>query len=130
MNNVDFHCRRYLDGDSAQAVLLREVEIEPRVKVDCVPKFSYLGDTLGSMGGVEEATRARVRCACSRSYLLSQQLMVHHIVSREKIYRACVQSVLTYGTEIWVMMKAENLHILERTECMMVTLTALSILGG
>ena len=35
------------------------------------------------------------------------------------IYRACVQSVLTYGTEIWVM-KAENLHSLERTGQMMV----------
>ena len=33
-----------------------------------------------------------------------------------KIIRACVQSVLTYGTEIW----AENLHSLERAEPMMV----------
>ena len=51
---------RCLDGDSAQAVLLREIEIEPGVKVDCVPKFCYLIDTLGSDGGVE-AARARVR---------------------------------------------------------------------
>ena len=43
MNNVDFHCRRSLDGDSVQAVVLSEVEIEPRVKVDCVPKFCSLG---------------------------------------------------------------------------------------
>ena len=38
-------------------------EIEPRVKVESVPKFCYLGDTLGSSGGMEKAARARVRCA-------------------------------------------------------------------
>ena len=32
-----------------------------------------------------------------------------------KIYRACVQIMLTYGTETWAM-KAENLHSLKRTE--------------
>ena len=36
-----------------------------------------------------------------------------------KVFRACVQSVLTYGTETWAV-KAENLHSLERAECMMV----------
>ena len=40
-----------------QSVLLKEVVIEPNVK------FCYLGDTLGAGGGVEEAARARVRCA-------------------------------------------------------------------
>ena len=28
------------------------------VKVECVPKFCYLGDTLGSGGGVVEVARA------------------------------------------------------------------------
>ena len=41
-------CHRCLDGDSAQVVLLSEVELEPGVKVECVPKYCYLGDTLGS----------------------------------------------------------------------------------
>ena len=31
-----------------------------------------------------------------------------------KIYKACVQSALTYGTETWAMKKA-NVHSLERT---------------
>ena len=35
---------------------------------------------------------------------------LYHV--KGKIYRACVQSVLTYGTETWAM-KAENLHSLE-----------------
>ena len=54
--DADFRCMRCLDGDSAQVVLLSEVELEPGVKVESVsPKFCYLGDTLGSGGGVVEA---------------------------------------------------------------------------
>ena len=55
----------------------------------------------------------------SRSYLLSWQPMGHHTTKKGKIYRACVQSVVTYGTETWVI-KDGNLHSLERTEWMMV----------
>ena len=55
-----------MDGDSARVVLLSEVELEPGVKVECVPKFCYLSDTLGSGGGVGEAARARVRCAWAK----------------------------------------------------------------
>ena len=41
------------------------------MEVECVPKFCYLGDTLSSSGGLEEAARDRVTCACLslRSYL-------------------------------------------------------------
>ena len=31
------------------------------MKLELVPKFCYLGDTLGVGGGVEEAARARMR---------------------------------------------------------------------
>ena len=41
------------------------------------------------------------------------------ILSCGKIYKAHVQSALTYGIETWAMKKA-NLHSLERTERMMV----------
>ena len=61
----------------------------------CVPKFCYLGDTLG----LEEAARARVRCAWARFKELSPILSARGASYRIKgrIYRACVQSVLTYG---------------------------------
>ena len=119
--DADFRCRRCMDGDSAQVVLLREVELEPGVKVECVPKFCYLGDTLGSGGGVVEAARARVRCAWAKFKELSPILTVRGASYRIKgrIYSACVQSVLIYGTETWAM-KADDLRSLERTERMMV----------
>ena len=61
-SNVYFYCRRCLKGDNGlfHSVVLKEV-----VKLECVPKFCYLGDTLGA-GGVEEAARARVRCAWAK----------------------------------------------------------------
>ena len=37
-SNIDFYCRTYLDGNHGQSVL----------KLECVPKFCYLDDTLGS----------------------------------------------------------------------------------
>ena len=71
--------------------------------------------------GQQEAARARVRCAWAKFKELSPILKArgasYHI--KGKIYKACVQSLLTYGTETWVMKKA-NLHSLERTERMMV----------
>ena len=34
------------------------------MKLECVPKFCYLGDKLGAGGGVDEAARASVRWMC------------------------------------------------------------------
>ena len=94
------------------------------------PKFCYLGDIFGAGGGVEEAARARVRCAWAKfkDYLPSWQPGVHHTTTfytifihiNGKIYKDCVQSALTiYGTETWAIKKA-NLQSPERTERMMV----------
>ena len=122
-SNTDFHCRRCLEGENGlfQSDLLKEVVIEPNVKLECVTKFCYLGDTLGAGGGAEEAARARVRCAWVKFKELSPILTARDALYRikGKIYRACVQSILTYGTETWEM-KIANLQSLERTELMMV----------
>ena len=84
-----------------QSVLVKEVVIEPNVKLECVPKFCYLGDTLGAGGGVDEAARARVRCAWAKFKELLPILTAHGAPHRMKgkIFMAFVQSVLTYGTE-------------------------------
>ena len=71
------------------------VELEPGVEVECVPKFCFLGVTLGSEGGVVEAARARVRCAWAKFKELSPILTVRVASYRIKgrIYSACVQSI-------------------------------------
>ena len=60
-SNIDFHCRRCLESENGlfQSVLLKEAVVEPNVKLECVPKFGYLGDTLGAGGGVEEAAKSQ-----------------------------------------------------------------------
>ena len=99
-SNVDFHCRRCLEDENGlfQSVLLKEFVIEPNVKLECVPEFCYLSDMLGARGGVEEAARARVRCAWAKfkelSPILTARGASYHI--KGKIYKACVQSVLTW----------------------------------
>ena len=109
-----------MEEGPVKTVSQREIEIEPNVKLECLPKF-YLGDTLGAGGGVDEAARARVRCARAKFKELSPILTAcgasYHM--KGKIFRVCVQSVLTYGTETWAM-KAENLHSQERAEHMIV----------
>ena len=45
-SNVDFRCKRCLDEGLVVTVLKREVEIEPNVKLELVPKFWYLGKNL------------------------------------------------------------------------------------
>ena len=94
------------------------------MKLECVSKLCYL--VTHGAGGVEETARARVRCAWAKFKELYPILMArgasYHINIKGKIYRTCVQSVLTYGTETWVMTKKANLQSLERTERMMVRL--------
>ena len=117
-SNVDFYCKRCLEAenDLRQSVLLKEFVVEPNVKLECVPKLCYLGDTICAGGGVEEAARASVKCAWAKfkdiSLILTARIVSYHI--KGKIYRACVQSAFTYGTETWAMKKA-YLQSLEST---------------
>src|SRR5580698_741490 len=58
---------------------------------------------LGAEGGVEAAVRYRVRCAWSKFYELVP-ILTRRGVSlklKGKFYRACVQSVLLYGSDTW-----------------------------
>ena len=73
-------------------------ETEPNVKLECVPKFCYLGDTLGA-GGVDEVARARVQCAWAKfkelSPILTTCVASYHM--KGKIFKAYVQCV-----DVWV----------------------------
>ena len=99
-SNVDFHCKRCWEGENGlfQSVLLKEVVIEPNVKLECVPKFCYLGDTLGMGGGVDEAARARVRCAWAKFKELSPILTARgaSYCMKGRIFKAFVQCI-----DIW-----------------------------
>ena len=65
------------------------------MKLKCVSKFCYLGDTLDDAGGsVEEAARARVRCAWAKFKELSPILTVPGAsYKRQDIQSMCPECV-------------------------------------
>ena len=89
--------------------------------LECVGKFCYLGDMIGSGGGAEDAYSMRVKCAWGKFRELSPILTARRtsLKLKGKVYRTCVQSVMVYGSETWAM-KAEDMQRLERTERMMI----------
>ena len=97
------------------------------MKLECVPKFCYLGDTLGAGGGADKAAielwcDVLVQGAIAHPYSLSLQPVGRgaSYFMNGKMFRACVQSVLTYGIETWAL-KAKNLQSLGRAERMIMS---------
>ena len=66
-----------------------------------VESFCYLRDMIEAGGGVEVTTRARVRYAWTKCRELFPILTARDASQkvREKVYMACVQSVIVYGSE-------------------------------
>ena len=85
-----------------------------------VDTFCYVGDMLSAGGGVEEAVRCRVRCAWGKFNELMPILTMRgtSLKVKGKIYKACVQSVMVYGSETRAM-KTEDKQKSMRTEASM-----------
>ena len=68
--------------------------------------------------GVEEAVRCRVRCAWGKFNELMSILTMRgtSLKVKGKIYKACVQSVMMYGSETGAMKVEEDTQKLKRTE--------------
>ena len=79
------------------------VELDDGSKFECVDKFCYLGDMLSAGGGAEEAAKTRVRSAWGKFNELAPILTKRGASMKLKgrIYDACVQRVLVYGSETW-----------------------------
>ena len=73
--------------------------------LECVDKFCYLGDMIGSDGGAEDASSMRVKYAWGKFRELSPVLTAKRasLKLKGKVYRICVQSVMIYGRETWAM---------------------------
>ena len=116
----EFKCKKCTNGAHVQSSGPAVISLGMDQKLECVGAFRYLGDTIGVGGGAEDASRARVRCAWAKFRELAPILASRGASLRVKgkIYRACVQRVLVYGSETWPM-KSEDLLRLERAERMM-----------
>ena len=83
--------------------------------------FCYLGNMISASGGAELASRMRVRCAWSKFRELSPILTAKgaSLKLKGKVYKACIQSVMIYGSETWAM-RIEDMQRLQRAKRMMV----------
>ena len=73
--------------------------------IEEVEEFCYLGDLLDCEGGVERAGRMRVSAAWRKWREISSLLVNRSMpaVCRERVYDACIRSVMLYGSEGWPM---------------------------
>src|SRR5437867_2853846 len=115
----DFKCRNCSGGGRKVVDGVRQFVLGAREELEVVDKFCYLGDVIGKGGGAEEASRARVRCAWGRDLRGLLTARGASLKVKRKMYRACVQRVLVYGSETWPM-KAVDMRRLVRTENSMV----------
>src|SRR5664279_5084342 len=76
---------------------------------------------IGAGGGAEDASRVRTRCAWLKFRELAPILTSRgaSLAVKGKVYKACVQRVLVYGSETWPI-NVEDMQRLERTEKMRV----------
>jgi len=89
--------------------------------IGIVQSFCYLGDVLQSDGGCDIAVNERVRKGWFKFRELSGVLCNRRLPLGMKgvLYRSCVRTVLTYGSETWPL-KKENEDALVRTERKMI----------
>ena len=112
-----FVCRRCAgvgDGAEEPEEVLCDV-------VETVKGFCYLGDTLNASGGCETAVTSRVRIGWMKLRECGELLRGRRFSLRMKgmVYRTCVRSAMSYGSETWCLRKSE-MAILRRTERAMV----------
>ena len=88
---------RPIDGRPMQVVEVGED------KLDVVPEFCYLGDTLSGGGGCDLAAIKRCRAAWGKFRELLPLLTNKHLplATRGRVFSACVRSVMVYGSETW-----------------------------
>jgi len=114
-------CRKCSGGMDVSAKNDGIFKLNENDKLELVSKFCYLGDMLGKVGGAEEASRTRVRCAWGKFTELAPLLTMRgaSLKLKGKIYKACVQRVMVYGSETWPV-KVNDMRRLERVENVMV----------
>ncbi len=109
---VDFQCTKCVGCVTInQGGDIKEVEIGMNEKLECIAKFCYMGDMICAEDGVQEASRAMVRCAWAKFRELTPILTSRgaSLAVKGKVYKACVQRVMMYGSETWAMKNDQEL---------------------
>ena len=113
----NFKCGKCLDVVASDEMSDSKAE-STIVGLEFVDTFCYLGDMCSAGGGVEETVHCRVRCAWGTFNEVNMPMLTMRGTSlkvKGKIYKACVQSMMMSGSEIWAM-KVKDTQKLKRTE--------------
>jgi len=96
-------------------------DIGASANLEVVDKFCYLCDMLSVDGNADAAVEARIRIGLNKFRQLLQLLTNRDIalIRRGRLYSSCVQSSMLHESEIWPVMK-ENEVALQRAEMRMV----------
>ena len=108
--DLNYRCPICLQGGKDEKVEESVLFLGNDEKLECVDRFCYLSDMLASGGGADLYSRTRVWCAWNKCRELAPILTTRgaSLKLKGKIYKACVRSVLIYGSETWAV-KVEDM---------------------
>ena len=118
--DLQFVCKR-CKGEITDSAVFPASVMYSGGSLEVVENFCYLGDMLGSEGGVERSVITRVGTAW-RKFRELLSLLTSRVLSlqvRGRLYEACVRSVMLYGSETWAV-KEEDLDRLDRNDMRMI----------
>ncbi|XP_057312797.1 uncharacterized protein LOC130654265 [Hydractinia symbiolongicarpus] len=118
--DIQFVCKR-CKGEIIENEVFPALMMYNSGSLEIVKNFCYLGDMLGSEGGVGRSVTCRIGSAWKKFRELLP-LLTSRVLSIEvkgRLYEACVRSVMLYGSETWAV-KQEDLDRLERNDMRMV----------
>ena len=74
-----------------------------KYEFEIVSEFCYLGEVIRQTGGCTDAVSAPIGSACKAFHKLLPILTNKGIslANRRKVFKACVRSVVLYGSETW-----------------------------
>ena len=100
---VDYCCPSWASYGTEPVYRQVDVVLDDSDRLESVDKFCCLGDMLGAGGGAEEATVNR--CGWTKFSELEPILKAKGPSwnLKGKVYRACVQSVIVYGSKTWAL---------------------------
>ena len=89
--------------------------------LEVVDSSCYLGDMLSAGGSCELSSTIRVKCAWKMFRELLPVLTSRFIplITRGRVYRSCLRSVMLYGSECWALMQS-SLALLQRNDRAMI----------
>ena len=126
---VNFICPSCQDGTHLASQSQPAVSLAGN-SLEVVDKFCYLSDMLDAGGSAESASITRVQYGW-KNFRELRRLLCSKAVSlkvKDSLFKACVQTVLLYGSETWPA-KSEDIQRLDRTESAMIRRMCSSSVG-